>query len=55
MTDQEIVEMLFFPVVNEGCRVIQEGVVLRASDLDNIASVHGMKFPSERYDCISSS
>ncbi|XP_019238241.1 PREDICTED: peroxisomal fatty acid beta-oxidation multifunctional protein-like [Nicotiana attenuata] len=45
--DQEIVEMLFFPVVNEGYRVIEEGVVQRASDLD-IASVHGMKFPSER-------
>ncbi|XP_027774700.1 peroxisomal fatty acid beta-oxidation multifunctional protein-like isoform X4 [Solanum pennellii] len=45
--DQEIVEMLFFPVVNEACRVIEEGVVLRASDLD-VASIHGMKFPSER-------
>ncbi|PHT96407.1 Peroxisomal fatty acid beta-oxidation multifunctional protein AIM1 [Capsicum chinense] len=39
--------MMFFPVVNEACRVIEEGVVVRASDLD-IASVHGMKFPSER-------
>ncbi|XP_006354399.1 peroxisomal fatty acid beta-oxidation multifunctional protein AIM1-like [Solanum tuberosum] len=45
--DQEIVEMLFFPVVNEACRVIEERVVVRASDLD-VASVHGMKFPSER-------
>ncbi|XP_059275235.1 peroxisomal fatty acid beta-oxidation multifunctional protein AIM1-like isoform X4 [Lycium ferocissimum] len=47
VTDQEIVEMMFFPVVNEASRVIEEGVVVRASDLD-IASVHGMKFPSER-------
>lgn len=37
-----------FPVVNEVCRVIEEGVFVRASYLD-VASVHGMKFPSERY------
>lgn len=46
MTDEEILEMIFFPVVNEACRVIEEGIVVRASDID-IASVHGFKFPSE--------
>ncbi|XP_031102357.1 peroxisomal fatty acid beta-oxidation multifunctional protein-like [Ipomoea triloba] len=46
VTDQDILEMMFFPVINEACRVIEEGIVVRASDLD-IASVHGMKFPSE--------
>ncbi|KAJ0090227.1 hypothetical protein Patl1_13270 [Pistacia atlantica] len=47
VTDKEIVEMIFFPVVNEACRVLEEGVVVRASDLD-IASVLGMSFPSYR-------
>ncbi|XP_057501357.1 peroxisomal fatty acid beta-oxidation multifunctional protein AIM1 [Actinidia eriantha] len=47
VTDQEIVEMILFPVVNEACRVLEEGVVVRASDLD-IASVLGMSFPSYR-------
>ncbi|KAI9106383.1 hypothetical protein K1719_021911 [Acacia pycnantha] len=45
LSDQEIVEMVFFHVVNESCRVIDEGVVAKASDLD-VASVLGMKFPS---------
>jgi enoyl-CoA hydratase/3-hydroxyacyl-CoA dehydrogenase len=40
--------MILFPIVNEACRVLEEGVVIRASDLD-IASVLGMSFPSYRY------
>ncbi|KAJ7973842.1 Peroxisomal fatty acid beta-oxidation multifunctional protein [Quillaja saponaria] len=47
VTDQEIVEMILFPVVNEACRVLDEGIIIRASDLD-IASVLGMGFPSYR-------
>ncbi|KAF6161658.1 hypothetical protein GIB67_017296 [Kingdonia uniflora] len=47
LSDQEIMEMVLFPVVNEACRVMEEGVVVRASDLD-IASVLGMSFPSYR-------
>ncbi|XP_002514279.2 peroxisomal fatty acid beta-oxidation multifunctional protein AIM1 [Ricinus communis] len=47
ISDQEIVEMIFFPIANEACRVLEEGVVVRASDLD-IASVLGMSFPSYR-------
>ncbi|XP_044471440.1 peroxisomal fatty acid beta-oxidation multifunctional protein AIM1 [Mangifera indica] len=47
VTDKEIVEMIFFPVVNEACRVLEEGILVRASDLD-IASVLGMSFPSYR-------
>ncbi|MCO5579515.1 hypothetical protein L7F22_033370 [Adiantum nelumboides] len=47
LSDQEIVEMTFFPVVNEACRVLEDGVVSKASDLD-IASVMGMGFPSHR-------
>ncbi|XP_057545664.1 peroxisomal fatty acid beta-oxidation multifunctional protein AIM1-like [Amaranthus tricolor] len=47
ISDQEILEMVFFPVVNEACRVLDEGVVVRASDLD-VASVLGMSFPAYR-------
>ncbi|QCD92089.1 enoyl-CoA hydratase/3-hydroxyacyl-CoA dehydrogenase [Vigna unguiculata] len=47
VTDQEIVEMILFPVVNEACRVLEDGVAIRASDLD-IASVLGMSFPNYR-------
>ncbi|KAF3621354.1 Peroxisomal fatty acid beta-oxidation multifunctional protein AIM1, partial [Capsicum annuum] len=47
VTDQEIVEMILFPVVNEACRVLDEGIVVRASDLD-VASVLVMSFPSYR-------
>ncbi|PIM97731.1 Hydroxyacyl-CoA dehydrogenase/enoyl-CoA hydratase [Handroanthus impetiginosus] len=47
VTDQEIIEMIFFPVVNEACRVLEEGIVAQSSDLD-IASIHGMNFPSHR-------
>ena len=47
VSDQEILEMILFPVVNEACRVLDEGVVVRASDLD-VASVLGMSFPAYR-------
>ncbi|XP_006647155.1 peroxisomal fatty acid beta-oxidation multifunctional protein [Oryza brachyantha] len=47
LSDQEILEMIFFPVVNEACRVMDENVVIRASDLD-IASILGMGFPKFR-------
>lgn len=47
VTDQEILEMVLFPVVSEACRVLDEGIVIRASDLD-ITSVLGMSFPSYR-------
>jgi len=47
VSDQDILEMIFFPVVNEACRVMDENIVVRASDLD-IASVLGMGFPRYR-------
>jgi len=47
LTDNDIVEMIFFPVVNEACRVLDEGIALKASDLD-VASIMGMGFPSYR-------
>ncbi|MET0545246.1 MAG: 3-hydroxyacyl-CoA dehydrogenase NAD-binding domain-containing protein, partial [Caulobacterales bacterium] len=33
-TDQEIIERLLFPVVNEGTKLLEEGIALRASDVD---------------------
>jgi 3-hydroxyacyl-CoA dehydrogenase len=51
ISDEEIVELILFPVVNEACRVLEEGVVSKASDLD-IASVMGMGFPPYRYFCL---
>jgi enoyl-CoA hydratase/3-hydroxyacyl-CoA dehydrogenase len=46
-SDADIVEALFFPVVNEGCRVIAEGIVDKPADLD-IATVMSMGFPPYR-------
>ncbi|KAJ3669495.1 hypothetical protein LUZ60_011445 [Juncus effusus] len=45
--EKDIVEMVFFPVVNEACRVLDEGISVKASDLD-IASIFGMGFPPYR-------
>lgn len=47
LSDNEIVEMIFLPVVNEACRVLDEGIAVKASDLD-VASIMGMGFPSYR-------
>ncbi|KAI9119211.1 hypothetical protein K1719_009886 [Acacia pycnantha] len=47
VTDQDILEMILFPVVNEACRVLDDDIVVRSSDLD-IASILGMSFPSHR-------
>mmetsp|Transcript_29048 Transcript_29048/g.78230 ORF Transcript_29048/g.78230 Transcript_29048/m.78230 type:complete len:724 (+) Transcript_29048:54-2225(+) len=47
MTDEEIIEFIFFPVVNEGCRVVSEGVVDKPADLD-VATVMSMGFPAYR-------
>eukprot|EP01018_Ginkgo_biloba_P007979 Gb_20832 [translate_table: standard] len=43
----QIMEMILYPVVNEACRVLDEGIVVRASDLD-VASILGMGFPYYR-------
>ena len=47
MSPQDIVEFIFFPVVNEGCRVIEEGIVDKPADLD-VATVMAMGFPPPR-------
>ncbi|CAA0828536.1 Peroxisomal fatty acid beta-oxidation multifunctional protein MFP2 [Striga hermonthica] len=47
LSEEEMIEMILFPVLNEACRLISEGIVIRSSDLD-VASVLGMGFPSYR-------
>lgn len=47
LTPQEIAEMIFFPVVNEACRVLDEEIVVKAGDIDT-ASILGMGFPAFR-------
>ncbi|XP_015084741.1 glyoxysomal fatty acid beta-oxidation multifunctional protein MFP-a-like isoform X1 [Solanum pennellii] len=47
LSDKDMVEMILFPLVNEACRLLAEGIVVKASDLD-IASVMGIGFPPYR-------
>ncbi|KAB2599383.1 peroxisomal fatty acid beta-oxidation multifunctional protein MFP2 [Pyrus ussuriensis x Pyrus communis] len=47
LSEKDIVEMIFFPVVNEACRVLAEGIAVKAADLD-IAAIMGMGFPPYR-------
>ncbi|KAJ6390465.1 hypothetical protein OIU77_024637 [Salix suchowensis] len=49
LSDQDKVEMMLFPVVNEACRLLEEGIVVKASDLD-VAAVMGMGFPAYRLE-----
>lgn len=44
-TDEQIVERLLFPVVNEGARILEDGIALRASDID-IALAYGYGWPA---------
>ncbi|KAL5228604.1 hypothetical protein ABZP36_016869 [Zizania latifolia] len=47
LSEKDIVSMVFFLVINEACRVLDEGIAVKASDLD-IASIFGMGFPPYR-------
>ncbi|MEZ4231599.1 MAG: 3-hydroxyacyl-CoA dehydrogenase NAD-binding domain-containing protein [Polyangiaceae bacterium] len=47
LSDADIVELLLFLVVNEACRVLEEGYAQRASDVD-LALHLGMGFPGYR-------
>ena len=48
---QDIIEFIFFPVVNEGCRVIAESIVDKPADLD-VATVMAMGFPAYRWELV---
>jgi 3-hydroxyacyl-CoA dehydrogenase len=42
--NNEIVERLIFPMINEGARILEEGVALRPGDID-VIWVYGYGFP----------
>jgi 3-hydroxyacyl-CoA dehydrogenase len=43
--DEEILERLLHPLVNEGARILEEGIAIRASDID-VVYVNGYGFPA---------
>ena len=43
-SDEEIVAALLYPVVNEAAKVLEEGIALRASDID-VACILGYNWP----------
>ncbi|KAL6070666.1 3-hydroxybutyryl-CoA epimerase [Balamuthia mandrillaris] len=47
LSDKDIIELILFPVVNESCRVLEEGMVVRASDID-VGSILGYSFPRHK-------
>jgi 3-hydroxyacyl-CoA dehydrogenase len=47
ITDGEIIERCIFALVNEGARILQEGIVTRAADID-VIWVNGYGFPRTR-------
>ncbi len=44
MSEEEIVARLLYPVVNEGAKILEEGIALRASDVD-VAAIMGYNWP----------
>ncbi len=47
ITDEEIVERCILPLINEGARILEEGVAIRASDID-VVYLYGYGFPRWR-------
>jgi 3-hydroxyacyl-CoA dehydrogenase len=47
VTDQEIVERCLYPLVNEGAKILEEGIAQRASDID-VIWLYGYGFPRWR-------
>jgi 3-hydroxyacyl-CoA dehydrogenase len=46
-SDEEIVERVVYPLINEGARILEEGVAQRAGDID-IVYLYGYGFPAHR-------
>lgn len=44
MSQQEIVEQIYLPVVNEGFKCLEEGVAIRPSDID-VTMIYGYSWP----------
>ncbi len=47
VSDDEILERCIYPLINEGARILEEGIALRPSDID-IIYIHGYGFPPYR-------
>jgi 3-hydroxyacyl-CoA dehydrogenase len=47
ISDQEILERCIYPLINEGARILEEGIALRASDID-VIYIYGYGFPVYR-------
>jgi 3-hydroxyacyl-CoA dehydrogenase len=47
ITDPEIVERLLYPLMNEGVRILEEGIAYRPGDID-VVWVAGYGFPDHR-------
>lgn len=47
ISSDEILERTLYGVINEGAKELEEGIAIRASDID-VAAVYGMGFPSWR-------
>ena len=47
ISDDEIVQRCLYPLVNEGAKILEEGLALRASDVD-VIWMHGYGFPRYR-------
>lgn len=44
ISDEEILDRLFFPLINEGARILEEGIAQRPSDID-VVYLYGYGFP----------
>jgi 3-hydroxyacyl-CoA dehydrogenase len=47
ISDQEIFERCFYPLINEGARILEEGIAYRAGDID-VVWLNGYGFPALR-------
>src|SRR3546814_8906207 len=47
ISDEEIVQRCMYPLVNEGAKILEEGIAIRASDVD-IVYLFGYGFPVYR-------
>mmetsp|Transcript_54091 Transcript_54091/g.123969 ORF Transcript_54091/g.123969 Transcript_54091/m.123969 type:complete len:159 (+) Transcript_54091:106-582(+) len=47
LTKEEIVQALYFPVINEGFKCLEEGIAIRPSDID-VCLVFGYNWPRFR-------
>jgi 3-hydroxyacyl-CoA dehydrogenase len=47
IADEEILDRLLHPLINEGARILEEGIAIRAGDID-VVYVYGYGFPAHK-------